>query len=89
MSEVEEKKKIQRPRIDDREFTAAWMKMVKAGGNQKDVAEILGCTLGGVGSKLKKLKKDGVPFPDLPSGPGHRAKTTDVAGLTRMIKEMS
>jgi hypothetical protein len=89
MSEVEEKKKIQRPRIDEKDFVKAWMKMVKAGGNQKDVAEILGCTLGGVTSKYKKLTKDGVPLPELPSGPGHRAKTTDVAGLTRLIKELS
>jgi hypothetical protein len=88
MSEVKEAKEIKRPRINDEKFVKAWMTAAAEGGTQKDVAEELGCTQGGVASKFKKMAKDGVDLPPLKAGTG-KGKKTDVEGLNALIKSMS
>lgn len=85
MSDVKE---IKRPRINDKKFAETWMKVHASGGTQKDVAEMIGCTPGGVASKFKKLTKDGVSLPPLKAGTG-RSKKTDVEGLNALIKSLS
>lgn len=77
--------KIKRPRIDDKVFVSAWMKVHKAGGTQSDVATELGCTPGGVNNKFKKLVKDGVSLPAL----GRMKKKIDVEGLNGLIRSLS
>ena len=76
--------KIRRPRIDDKAFVAAWMKVHAEGGTQSDVATELGCTPGGVNGKFKRLAKEGVNLPEL----GRMKKRVDVAGLNGLIQSM-
>ena len=76
--------KISRPRINDKVFVTAWMKVHAAGGTQSDVATELGCTPGGVNNKFKKLVKDGVSLPTL----GRMKKKIDVEGLNGLIKSL-
>lgn len=76
--------KIKRPRIDDKVFVAAWMKVHASGGTQSDVAAELGCTPGGVTGKFKRLAKEGVNLPDL----GRMKKRVDVEGLNGLIQSL-
>ncbi len=81
---MDETTKISRPRINDKVFVTAWMKVHAAGGTQSDVAAELGCTPGGVNNKFKKLVKDGVSLPAL----GRMKKKVDVEGLNGLIKSL-
>lgn len=73
---------ITRPRIDDKAFVSTWMRVHKNGGNQGDVARELNCTPGGVSTKAKKLKKQGINLPKLG---GRHSNTVDVEGLNELI----
>ena len=73
-----------RPRINEAEFVRVWMETVKAGGTQQDVAEALGCTVGGAVNKYKKLVEEGVELVALSS----KKRSTDVTGLNELIRSM-
>jgi predicted transcriptional regulator len=77
--------KISRPRIDDQAFVKAWMKVHASGGSQSEVARELGCTMGGVNGKFKRLEKDGVNLPAL----GRKGSKVDVEGLNSLIRSLS
>ena len=79
-------KKIVRKRIDNEAFVDAWLKAHSENGTQSTVAEVLGCTSGGVSIKAKRLREDGVDLPEL-SGQGRRRAPTDVQGLNARIKK--
>lgn len=81
-------KKIVRKRIDDGAFVDAWLEAAANNGTQSSVAEVLGCTSGGVSIKAKKLREDGVKLPEL-TGQGRRRAQTDVDGLNERIKKAS
>lgn len=81
---MNETTKISRPRIGDKAFVTAWMKVHAAGGTQSDVAEELGCTPGGVSGKFKRLAKEGVNLPQL----GRSKKKVDVEGLNGLINSL-
>jgi hypothetical protein len=78
------KKEIKRPRINKDDFIRAWMTVYNNGGNQIDVAEILGCTQAGVASKSKKLVEEGVKLPEL-----KKKGSTDVEGLNKLIESLT
>jgi hypothetical protein len=65
---MDTKEKIKRPRIDHKAFVAAWIETFNNGGTQQDVADKIGCTLGGLLSKAKRLEKEGVELPELQKG---------------------
>lgn len=83
-TETETKKKITRPRIDDKKFVKAWMDAHKNGGSQMDVAAAVGCTPAGVSSKHKKLTESGVDLPELKAG--SRKAKVNVDELNELIK---
>jgi hypothetical protein len=82
---METKKEIKRPRIDKEDFIRAWTTVYNNGGNQIDVAEILGCTQAGVASKSKKLLEEGVKLPELKK---KRKDSTDVEALNKLIESL-
>ena len=83
--ETTKNKENKRPRIDKADFTKAWITVYNNGGNQSDVAEILGCSLGGVNTKSKTLIEEGVKLPDLKK---KRKDLTDVDGLNKLIESL-
>lgn len=59
---------ITRKRIDTDAFVDAWLEAHANGGSQQDVADAVGCSLGGVYVKSKSLSdKHGVHLPKLAS----------------------
>ena len=77
--------KISRPRVGDKVFVTAWMKVHAAGGTQAEVAKELNCSPGGVNNKFKRLVTIGVSLPAL----CRTKKLVDVDGLNGLIKSLS
>lgn len=75
---------VKRPRIDEERFLDAWIDAYENGGSQADVAAAVGCSLGGVYVKAKKLVEQGVVLPALSS---RREPRIDVDAINaRMAK---
>lgn len=82
---MDTEKKIVRKRINSDDFVKTWIEVANKNGTMYDVAEAVGCSLPGVGTKRKSLEKTGVVLPDLRRG-GKKSKV-DVDGLNAYIKE--
>jgi len=52
-------------RCDAVTFVDAWVDVAERGGNQSDVAKILGCSSANVSTRAKKLREAGVELPEL------------------------
>lgn len=78
-------KKITRTPIDEKEFITAWVRVHKADGGLKDVAEELGCSYAGAKNKAEKLAEQGIKLPELRRG--RVAKQVDLAGLKKLLDE--
>lgn len=78
-------KKIVRKRIDSDLFVKTWIEVANNNGTMHDVAEAVGCSLPGVGTKRKSLAERGIVLPDLRRG-GKKSKI-DVNGLNEYIKQ--
>lgn len=78
-------KKITRKPIDEKDFVKAWVRVQKAGGSLKDVAEELGCSYAGAKNKADKLAESGIQLPALKKGRG--PKIVDVAALKNLVKD--
>lgn len=77
---------ITRKRIDNDAFVDAWLECYQNGGSQQDVAEAVGCSLGGVYVKAKSLAdKHGVKLPKLAST---RASSVDAESLNSRIAKV-
>jgi hypothetical protein len=82
--EMDTEKKITRKRIDSDMFVKVWIEVANNNGTMYDVAEAIGCSLPGVGTKRKSLATTGIVLPDLRRG-GKKSKV-DVSGLNAYIQ---
>lgn len=70
-------KGVERPRIDEVKFVKVWMATAKRGGHIGEVADEIGCTLGGASTKFKSLVERGVKIQKLPRKPRKSAVSVD------------
>lgn len=78
------KENIVRPRIDEEKFIKVWAKVYNKGGNIKDVADEMGCSLAGASTKAKNLVDSGIPLPKLARAP-HKSNR-DVKALKESLR---
>jgi len=77
---------IARKRIDNDAFVDAWLECYQNGGSQEDVAEAVGCSLGGVYVKAKSLSdKHNVKLPKLSAT---RSSIIDAESLIARINKV-
>jgi hypothetical protein len=75
---------VKRPRIDTERFLDAWIEAHENGGSQADVAATMGCSIGGVYVKAKRLVEEGVNLPALSTG---RKASIDVDALNARLSK--
>lgn len=79
------KETVSRPRIDEEKFVRVWVKVHNKGGHLQQVADEIGCSLGGASAKAKNLVESGVPLPKLARAP-RKNKERDVKSLKEILK---
>jgi len=64
-AKVNEVNVVEKTRVDAAGFVDAWLDTYEKGGNQSDVARLIGCSAANVSTRAKNLRKAGVDLPEL------------------------
>lgn len=70
-------------RVDAASFVDAWVTVYEQGGNQSDVARMIGTSAANVSTRAKNLRNAGVELPELVVTRGVKI---DVASLNERLK---
>lgn len=81
---METGEKVRRPRIDAKRFVEVWVRVANEGGTVSDVAQEMGCSVAGAGTKWKKLCEEGACLPELPTG--KKKSKVDIDEINSYIK---